>query len=171
MPSALLIHGVPVECINQAAVTYYVPAQVIISVLNVEGGKVGMASPNTNGTYDYGPMQINTIWISKVAAYGYTQQQIQYDPCINVMVGTWILSNKIAETLAQSSGGGYWQGVAGYHSRTPSLNESYQNKVLTNYKVLSEALSKPLAVRDQEQVASADNMASVANMQSSDDNP
>ena len=48
MPSALLIHGVPVECINQAAVTYYVPPQVIISVLNVEGGKVGMAKPNTN---------------------------------------------------------------------------------------------------------------------------
>ncbi len=141
MPSALLIHGVPVECINQAAVTYYVPAQVIISVLNTEGGEVGMAKPNKNGTYDYGPMQINTIWLAKIVPYGYTQQQIQYDPCVNVMVGTWILSSKIAETLAESNQG-YWEGVAGYHSRTPHLNEHYQNKVLTNYKVLSEILSK-----------------------------
>ena len=141
MPSALLIHGVPVECINQAAITYYVPAQVIVSVLNVEGGTVGMAKPNTNGTYDYGPMQINSIWLPKIAPYGYTREQIQYDPCINVMVGAWILSNKIAETLADAEGG-YWQGVAGYHSRTPNLNERYQSKVLTNYKLLSEVLSQ-----------------------------
>lgn len=141
MPSALIIHGVPVECINQAAITYYVPAQVIVSVLNVEGGKVGMAKRNTNGTFDYGPMQINSIWLSKIAPYGYTREQIQYDPCVNVMVGTWILSNKITETLAKSDGG-YWQGVAGYHSRTPSLNARYKNKILTNYQLLSDALSK-----------------------------
>ena len=53
MLSALLINGVPIECINQAAVTYYVPAKVILSVMAVEGGRVGMAKRNTNGTYDY----------------------------------------------------------------------------------------------------------------------
>lgn len=141
MVSALLIHDVPVECINQAAVTYYVPAKVIISVLNVEGGRVGTASPNRNGTFDYGPMQINSMWLPKIAAYGYTREQIQYDPCVNVMVGAWILSTKIAQTLAQSSGG-YWQGVAGYHSLTPGLNETYQAKVLTNYQQLSQVLSQ-----------------------------
>ncbi len=137
MISALLIHGVPIECINQAAVTYYVPAQVIISVLAVEAGEVGTASRNTNGTYDYGPMQINSIWLKEIAPYGYTQEQIQYDPCINVMVGTWILSNKIAES------NDYWQGVAGYHSYTPSLNARYQSKVLDNYRILSQILSNP----------------------------
>jgi soluble lytic murein transglycosylase-like protein len=139
MPSALLIHGVPIECVNQAAVTYFVPAKIIISVLNVEGGKVGMAKRNTNGTYDYGPMQINSIWLPTIAAYGYTKQQIQYDPCVNVMVGTWILSNRIATTVA-SSNGDYWRGVAGYHSLTPSLNNKYQNKVLDKYRLLSEVL-------------------------------
>lgn len=147
MPSALLIHGVPVECINQAAVTYYVPAQVIISVLHTEGGKVGMASPNKNGTYDYGPMQINSIWLPKIAPYGYTRAQIQYDPCINVMVGAWILSNKITETLADA-GGGYWKGVAGYHSRTPNLNERYKTKVITHYKQLAEMLAKNNSVNE-----------------------
>ncbi len=142
MASALLINGVPVECINQAAVTYYVPAKVIISVLQVEGGKVGMASPNRNGTFDYGPMQINSIWMPKIAPYGYTQQQVQYDPCINVIVGTWILSTKIAESLADSSGG-YWQGVAGYHSLTPELNAQYQAKVLSNFQQLARILSQP----------------------------
>lgn len=141
MASALLIHGVPVECINEAAITYYVPAKVIISVLNVEGGSVGLAKPNTNGTFDYGPMQINTVWLAKIAPFGYTQEQIQYDPCINVMVGAWILGSNIADSLAAADGG-YWRGVAGYHSHTPGLNEDYQVKVLTNYQRLSQILSQ-----------------------------
>jgi hypothetical protein len=138
--SALLIHDVPIECINEAAVTYFVPAQVIISVIETEGGRVGMANRNSNGTYDYGPMQVNSLWLSKIEPYGYTREQLQHDPCINVFVGTWILSNKIAETVVKSDG--YWKGVAGYHSRTPHLNQRYQAKILTNYEVLSQALSK-----------------------------
>jgi len=141
MPSALIIHGVPVECINQAAITYFVPAKIIISVLAVEGGQPGMATPNKNGTFDYGPMQINSIWLPKVAPYGYTKEQIQYDPCVNVMVGAWILSSKIASTIEDSGGDNYWRGVAGYHSLTPNLNASYQSKILTNYRLLSEVLS------------------------------
>lgn len=141
MPSALIIHGVPIECINQAAITYLVPAKIIISVLAAEGGRPGMAKPNKNGTFDYGPMQINTIWLPKVAVYGYTKAQIQYDPCVNVMVGTWILSNKIASILEHSNGGDYWRGVAGYHSLTPDLNARYQGKILTNYRLLSDILA------------------------------
>ncbi|MFT3741215.1 MAG: lytic transglycosylase domain-containing protein [Gammaproteobacteria bacterium] len=140
MVSALLIHDVPIECINQAAVTYYVPAQVIISVLNVEGGRAGTASLNRNGTFDYGPMQINSKWLPKIAPYGYTREQIQYDPCVNVMVGAWILSTKIADSVQTQ--GGYWHGVAGYHSLTPTLNDTYQTKVLTNYEQLSRVLSQ-----------------------------
>lgn len=142
IPSALLIHGVPVECINQAAVTYFVPAKIIISVLDVEGGEPGIARPNRNGTFDYGPMQINTIWLPQIAPYGYTREQVQYDPCINVMVGAWILSRKIASSMEEDGkGGDYWRGVAGYHSFTPGLNAHYQSKVLTNYRLLSEVLS------------------------------
>jgi hypothetical protein len=138
--SELLINDVPVECINEAALTYFVPAQVIISVLETEGGRVGMANKNTNGTYDYGPMQVNSIWLPKIAPYGYTKEQLQYDACANVMVGTWILSNKIAETVNKKDS--YWKGVAGYHSRTPHLNERYQAKILTNYEMLSKVLSQ-----------------------------
>lgn len=137
MISALLVHGVPIECINQAAVTYHVPAALIISILGVEGGTIGMAKPNTNGTYDYGPMQINTIWLDKVKAYGYTREQIQYDPCANVMVGAWILGLNIAESPD------FWRGVGGYHSYTLPLNRTYQYKVWNYYELLSRYLSSP----------------------------
>lgn len=137
MISALLIDGVPIECINQAAVTYYVPAKVIVSVLAVEGGKVGMAKRNTNGTFDYGPMQINTVWLNKIRPYGYTLEQIQNDPCANVMVGTWILSREIAYS------GNFWWGVGSYHSATVPLNQAYQTKVAYAYDLLSKFLSSP----------------------------
>ena len=135
MLSALLIHGVGIECINQAAVTYYVPAKTIIAVLMTEGGKVGMASPNKNGTYDYGPMQINSVWLAKIAPYGYTQQQVQYDPCVNVLVGTWILSREIAE------GQDYWQGIGNYHSHTLTFNQHYQKQVRTRLNLLNHYLA------------------------------
>lgn len=64
MISALLIHGIPIECINRAAITYVVPAKVILSVLATENGKVGTARPNKNGSYDLGPMQINSGWLN-----------------------------------------------------------------------------------------------------------
>lgn len=137
MVSALLIHGVPIECINQAAIAYHVPASLIISVLTVEGGDVGTASPNNNGTFDYGPMQINSIWLDKIRPYGYTREQLKNDPCINVLVGAWILSTNIADS------DNLWHGVGGYHSYTPHLNHSYQNKVWHAYALLSNYLEKP----------------------------
>lgn len=136
--TALLIHGVPVECINQAAITYMVPAKVIISILATEGGKVGSATMNKNGTEDLGPMQINTSWLTQLAQYGYSRQQIQNDPCVNVMIGSWILSGKIAQNA--SSTGDYWYGVAGYNSVTPSINARYQSKVKDHYQALNELL-------------------------------
>ncbi len=131
MIGPLIIHGVPMECINIAAVTYHVAPTVILSVLNAEGGRVGMAKPNANGTYDYGPMQINSIWLNKIKPYGYTREAIQYDPCINVAIGTWILSNRIGESH------NFWKGAAAYHSYTTELNQNYQVKIRHNYELLS----------------------------------
>ena len=135
MISTLEIHGVPIECINQAAVAYHVPATLILSVLATEGGHVGLASANKNGTFDYGPMQINSVWVPKIQAYGYTKQQLQYDPCVNVTVGTWILSQNIANSSTA------WRGIGGYHSHIATLNYHYQTKVSEVYQLLSRYLS------------------------------
>lgn len=136
MLSALEIHGVPIECINRAAVVYHVPAKLILSILAIEGGRVGLASANKNGTFDYGPMQINSIWLTKIQHYGYTRQQLQYDPCVNVAVGTWILSQNIANASTT------WNGIGGYHSHTTELNYHYQTKVSEVYQLLSRYLTE-----------------------------
>lgn len=133
--SALFIHGVPIECINQASMQYLVPAPLIIAVLTTEGGKVGDANPNINGTFDYGPMQINSVWLSKIKPYGYSKEQIQFDPCINVSVGAWILSQAIAD------GRTLWDGVGNYHSHTFDKNAIYQYKVKQFYVYLNDYLN------------------------------
>lgn len=138
MISALEVHGVPIECINQAAMTYHVPATLILSVLAIENGRIGSASSNQNGTFDFGPMQINSIWVSKVRLYGYTQHQLQYDPCVNINVGTWILSQHIAKNTSS-----LWRGVGNYHSHTARLNQNYQIKVSEVYRLLASYLSHP----------------------------
>lgn len=145
MPSALIINDVPIECINQAAVAYHVPAMLIISVLLTEQGRKGSATANTNGTFDYGPMQINTIWLNKLRPYGYTKEDIQYNPCANVWVGTWILSQRIADADITGYGIGY--GVGSYNSYTPNKNYRYKSKVSSAYNLLIRYLSTPGQVK------------------------
>ena len=131
---SLIIHDVPIECINQAAITYQVPATMIISILKTEGGKSGMASLNKDGTYDYGPMQINSRWIEKVSRYGITKHDLQYKPCVNVAVGAWILAQSIAD------GKNLWHGVGIYHSRTGFFNQKYRQKVKSFHDWLTNVI-------------------------------
>jgi soluble lytic murein transglycosylase-like protein len=116
------INDVPINCINRAAVEFHVPATLIISVLSIERGANGRTSRNKNGTYDMGPMQINSSWLPTLKKYGYSANDIIYDPCKNVYVGTWILANNISKSNE------LWKGVGNYHSRKSSLNYGYAIK-------------------------------------------
>lgn len=116
-------------CIFTAAQTYSVPPTVILGVLHVEGGRVGQAQPNTNGTYDLGPMQINTIWVPQLASYWGVSQKtalrwVRDDACVNIGVGAWILRTKMNET------GSMQGGIAHYHSATPWRGQAYRSKVM-----------------------------------------
>jgi soluble lytic murein transglycosylase-like protein len=86
------INDVPITCINQAAVTYHVPATLILSIMKKENGRNGQAVPNKNGSYDIGVCQINSRWLPTLARYGYTRDDIQFNPCKNVMAASWILA-------------------------------------------------------------------------------
>ena len=121
-PSQVSLH-----CINHAAIEFNVPAKLIISVLEIERGKVGQVVQNNNKTYDIGPMQINSSWLPTLARYGITQRDLQYDACKNVEVGTWILSKMIAH------GKDLLTGIGDYHSHTTHLNQHYGSMVKINY--------------------------------------
>ena len=54
-------------CMMLAAQTYSVPPAILVGIYKAEGGQVGQEVRNTNGSYDLGPMQINTVWMPELA--------------------------------------------------------------------------------------------------------
>lgn len=118
-------------CLMLAAQTYSVPPAVLVGIYQVEGGKPGQAvGPNGNGSYDLGPMQINTLWIPELAQkWGVSNNTalkwVKNDPCTNMGVAAWILRNHMNETENLS------QAIAHYHSRTPRYGYAYKGKVVT----------------------------------------
>ena|SRR5579862_1286874 len=131
----VMINDVSVDCINRAAILYHIPVPIILSVMKQEGGKNGQAIRNKNGTIDYGVLQINSIWLPKIAAYGYTRDDIQYNACTNLLVGVWILSQGIAQ------GKNIWSGIGEYHSHTPDHNRLYRNAIYNTYKKIAVVFS------------------------------
>jgi hypothetical protein len=117
-------------CILLAANTYHVPPAVMIGIMHVEGGRIGQeVGPNRNGTYDLGPMQVNTRWLPMLQRSwnvnaSTARSWVRDNGCVNVHVAAWILRQKLDET------GSLWGGIAAYHSSTPSKGVPYANKVI-----------------------------------------
>ncbi len=119
-------------CLFLAAQTYSIPPAVLVGIYQVEGGQVGQqVGPNNNGSYDLGPMQINTTWLPDLAEqWGVSQatakKWVKDDPCTNVGVAAWILRQQLDETHNLS------QAIAYYHSRTPRFGQAYKHRVITS---------------------------------------
>ena len=60
-------------CVLDAARAGGLPAAALFGILATEGGKTGEALRNTNGTWDMGPFQINTVHVDTLAAMGIAQ--------------------------------------------------------------------------------------------------
>ncbi len=117
-------------CLMLASQTYSVPPAVLVGIYKAEGGQVGQEVRNTNGSYDLGPMQINTIWLPQLAEkWGVSQttarKWVRDDACTNVGVAAWILQGHIEETQSLS------QAIAHYHSRTPQYGTRYKKRVIS----------------------------------------
>ena len=119
-------------CLLLAAQTYSIPPAVLIGIYQVEGGQVGQeVGPNDNGSYDLGPMQINTLWIPELADHWGVSQAaakrwVRDDPCVNTGVAAWILRGHIEETGDLSTA------IAHYHSRTRNFGHPYRKKVIAS---------------------------------------
>lgn len=110
-------------CWNQAEARYGVPASLLVAIAKVESRFNPRAlGKNDNGSYDIGLMQINSGWLKKLGQYNISENDL-YDPCTNIMVGAWILSDNINRL-------GYnWNAVGAYNAKTISKREKYARKV------------------------------------------
>ena len=117
-------------CLLAASNMYQVPPAVMVGIMQIEGGRVGQqVGPNANGTYDLGPMQVNSRWMPSLAktwkvSVTTARALVRDDGCVNMHVAAWILKQKIAES------GSLYRGIAYYHSATPGKGDRYAAKVI-----------------------------------------
>lgn len=121
------------NCILAASARYQVPADLVRAVIRTEGGTTGKVVVNsaTDGSTDMGLMQINTIHLRGAPHYlerrGITRDLLVNNECLNIHVGTYILSWELARDDAD-----FWTNVGAYNSRTPRHNTRYKVKVWEN---------------------------------------
>ncbi|MGE4313097.1 MAG: lytic transglycosylase domain-containing protein [Pseudobdellovibrionaceae bacterium] len=130
----MLVTKAVATCLLLAAQTYNIPPAVLIGIMQVEGGQVGQSvGPNVNGSYDLGPMQINTVWVPQLAEYWNVDQGTAYtwvrdDACTNIGVAAWILRSHYDDTQSLS------RAIAHYHSKTPKYGYAYRERVVSTMR-------------------------------------
>lgn len=130
MPPAIIDMHQREACIERAAAHYGAHPDIVRAVMRTEGGKTGKIRYNKDGSFDIGKMQINSVHLPELAKYGITQAMLTNDECLNIHVGTYYLQKNIITAPH------FWNGVGGYHSRTPAKNVSYQYRVWDNLEKL-----------------------------------
>lgn len=120
-------------CFNLAADHYKVPSNLLKAIAQTEskGNKTAM-NMNKNGTYDVGIMQINSTWIPKLKRAG-IERGLLLDPCSNIQIGAWILSDNIKRYGLTE------EAIGRYNSSIPEYKRKYVMKVFINYKKLQLA--------------------------------
>lgn len=89
-----------------------------------EGGWTGAEIANANGSHDLGPLQINSLWVPKIAAVLRQPEQdvrawLKSDACFNAAVARWIFLSALRST------GDYWAAIGVYHSPTAWRQRRY----------------------------------------------
>jgi hypothetical protein len=114
-----------VVCSVSAAIKYQVPANILLSIAQQEGGKPGQWVANTNGTYDIGTMQFNTAYLSELRRYGIRAEDAARPGCYPYDLAAWRLRNHLRHDQ-----GDIWTRAANYHSRTYVYNTIYRAQLM-----------------------------------------
>jgi hypothetical protein len=104
------------QCVVEEAGRQSIELVKLLAVMKAEGGRLGEYSRNSNGSYDIGPMQVNTIHLPELSkTYGIPEATVSkllaYNGCFNVAVGAWMLRMRTNEAA-----GDFWYGIGRYHS-------------------------------------------------------
>jgi hypothetical protein len=136
------------NCLKAAADLHHVPAGLLVLMINVEAGRLGAVSQNSNGTVDIGPMQVNDSWVPKIARHWRASTDASYQAlrdsfCANVEGGAWILRQALDEAR-----GSLWEGVALYHSHAPLHKLEYMRLVYAQAMRLKRESIRDAAIAD-----------------------
>lgn len=133
-----------VECVLDAARASGMPVAALFAILATEGGKIGEALSNKNGTWDLGPFQVNTVHLRELAAMGISPDAVLRDGRVNAYAAAWLLRKEYQRT------GNLWQAIGAYHSRTPYRRDAYIRRVQANLNRLKKEGIFTLSVLERE---------------------
>jgi hypothetical protein len=91
LPPALASGEIPHQCVVATLSRYQLPPPLLVGLIAKEAGRVGTARKNDNGSYDYGPAQVNSIWLKPLARYKVSAKDLQWNACMNIWVSAWIM--------------------------------------------------------------------------------
>ncbi|NVN90207.1 MAG: lytic transglycosylase domain-containing protein [Desulfuromonadales bacterium] len=115
-------------CFQEAGQKYGINPMVLRSIAKVESNNdPGAINKNSNGSYDLGLMQINSIWKPLL---GEERWNHLGDACYNTKTGAWILA------MCINKYGYNWKAIGCYNSQTPEKSEVYAKKVFSQLKQL-----------------------------------
>lgn len=121
------------RCIRDAAYGKPWLERTLWGLRDQEGGWIGAAVANSNGTHDLGPLQINSWWVPKIAALverpeSHVRHWLQNDACFNAEAARWIFLSGLAVT------GDYWKAIGVYHSPTAWRQARYATGVAAHLR-------------------------------------
>jgi len=119
-------------CFEEAGAQYGINPQILRAIAKVESNFNPKAvNKNSNGTFDFGLMQINSSW---AATLGKERWNSLGDACSNTKTGAWILS------MCMNKYGYTWKAIGCYNSQTPGKRDRYSRMVFEQLQRV-----KPLA--------------------------
>ena len=134
-------------CFEEAGAMYRIAPKLLRTISKGESNFNPTAvNYNTNGSYDFGLMQINSSWAPALRKMGIPWETLA-DPCTNVKVGAWVLAGCFNDY-------GYtWSAVGCYNSRTPSKRDRYAFRIARLMSEETVAFQQPRL--EQRQVATS----------------
>lgn len=126
------------RCFCEASDRYGVEVRLLIAIAKVESDfNMNAVNINKNGSMDYGVMQINSRWKSRLASLGISWHEVIASACMNIHVGAWILATNF------QSWGVSWNSVGAYNAGFSDAVELHirRSRFAARVRRLSRALA------------------------------
>ncbi len=130
-------------CFKEAAIKHQIPLDLLLAVSYTESRfKTGLNGHNKNASYDYGPMQINSIWATQAKKMGHNWQKIKTNPCANIMFGGHILKYNHKLMGSWSAAIGAYNAGYAKTSKANKRRQRYYRLVMSHHAVAQRSIKK-----------------------------
>jgi len=123
------------QCLERVSRRYQVHPVILSLVHRVEAGYIGAKVENSNGTFDLGFMQVNTIHLEFLADYGITEKMLMNNACISLGFAAWYVRTVTVNQKGVGSDD-YFRAIARYHSKNEPFNTNYAMRLKEEFQMV-----------------------------------